>query len=86
MKIKKGDKVQVIAGASKGATGEVIAVFPKDNKVVVEGVHVCKKHMKPNNVNPDGGIVSKECPIDASNVKIAEGKKAKKSTKKGAKK
>ncbi len=75
MKIKKGDKVQVIAGQDKGTVGEVKAVFPKTNKVVVEGVNVRKKHQKPNQINPDGGIVDKEMPIDASNVKLDEGKK-----------
>lgn len=75
MKIKKGDKVQVIAGQDKGTVGEVKAVFPKTNKVVVEGVNVRKKHQKPNQINPDGGIVDKEMPIDVSNVKLDEGKK-----------
>ena len=83
MKIKKGDKVQVIAGQDKGTVGEVKAVFPKTNKVIVEGVNVRKKHQKPNQINPDGGIVDKEMPIDASNVKLDEGKKkAKKATSK----
>ena len=82
MKIKKGDKVQVIAGQDKGTVGEVKAVFPKTNKVVVEGVNVRKKHQKPNQINPDGGIVDKEMPIDASNVKLDEGKKAKKAASK----
>ena len=92
MKIKKGDKVQVIAGQDKGTVGEVKAVFPKTNKVIVEGVNVRKKHQKPNQINPDGGIVDKEMPINASNVKLDEGKKkakksaAKKTTKKTTKK
>ena len=74
MKIKKGDKVKVIAGADKGTVAEVIAVFPRTNKVVVEGVNVAKKHEKPSNSNPDGGIVSKEVPIDASNVMLYDSK------------
>lgn len=92
MKIKKGDKVQVIAGQDKGTVGEVKAAFPKTNKVIVEGVNVRKKHQKPNQINPDGGIVDKEMPISVSNVKLDEGKKkakkaaAKKSTKKSTKK
>ena len=77
MKIQKGDKVQVIAGKDKGTVAEVIAVFPKTNKVVVEGVNVAKKHMKPNQANPDGGIVNKEVPIDASNVMVYETKSKK---------
>jgi len=86
MKIKKGDKVQVITGQDKGTVGEVIAAFPKANKIVVEGVNVRRKHQKPNNANPDGGMVDKECPINASNVKLADGKKQakKKETKKAA--
>ena len=68
MKIKKGDKVQVIAGHEKGVIGDVLAVYPAEHKVVVEGVHILKKHMKPSAANPDGGIVSKEAPIDISNV------------------
>ena len=74
MKIKKGDKVQVIAGADKGTVAEVKAVLPKENKVIVEGVNVAKKHMKPSNANPDGGIVDKEMPIDASNVMVYDAK------------
>ena len=88
MKIKKGDKVKVIAGDDKGVVGEVVAVLPKSNRVIVEGVNVNKKHEKPSNANPDGGIVNKELPIDASNVKVTDAKKEKKSKKavKGAKK
>ena len=86
MKIKKGDKVQVITGQDKGTVGEVLAVFPKTNRVVVEGVNICRKHQKPSNANPDGGIIDKECPIHVSNVKLAETKKAKKDAKKPAKK
>ena len=87
MKIKKGDKVQVITGQDKGTVGEVLAAFPKADKIVVEGVNVRRKHQKPSNANPDGGIVDKECPIHVSNVKLSEGKKAgKKATKKTDKK
>ena len=74
MKIKKGDKVIVIAGADKGTVGEVVAVFPKANKVIVEGVNVAKKHEKPNAVNEDGGIVNKEMPINVSNVMLYDSK------------
>ena len=80
MKIKKGDKVQVIAGADKGVVAEVVAVLPKSNRVIVEGVNVAKKHQKPNNENPDGGIVNKEMPINASNVMLYD-PKAKKPSK-----
>ena len=77
MKIKKGDKVQVIAGKDKGVTGEVLAVYEKTNQVVVEGVNVRKKALKPTQANPDGGIQSMEAPINASNVMLY-GSKAKK--------
>lgn len=74
MKIKKGDKVQVIAGNYKGTVGEVKAVFPKTQRVIVDGVALAKKHLKPTQVNPDGGIVEKEMPIHVSNVMIVDGK------------
>ena len=77
MKIKKGDKVQVITGAYKGTIGEVTKVFPKEDKVIVEGVNLVKKHLKPTQVNPDGGIIEKEAPIHVSNV-MAYDSKAKK--------
>ena len=84
MKIKKGDKVKVIAGDDKGVVAEVLAALPRSNRVIVEGVNVVKRHSKPSNANPDGGIINKELPISVSNVKLAETKKAKKSTKKTA--
>lgn len=83
MKIKKGDKVQVIAGQDRGTVGEVKLVMPRSNRIIVEGVNVRKKHEKPSQVNPDGGIVNKEMPINASNVKLQEGK-TKKASKKAA--
>lgn len=81
MKIKKGDKVQVITGFYKGKSGEVLAAFPKINKVTVEGVNIRRRHTKPSNANPDGGLIEKECPIHVSNVKLDD-KKASKKTKK----
>ena len=95
MKIKKGDKVKVIAGDDKGVVAEVVAALPRSNRVIVEGVNVVKRHTKPNNANPDGGIINKELPISVSNVKLVEDKKKKaakktaskkKTTAKGAKK
>ena len=74
MKIKKGDKVQVIAGAYKGTVAEVLQVLPKKNKVIVEGVNVAKKHLKPTQQNPDGGIIEKERPIHVSNVMAYDAK------------
>ncbi|MBQ2642382.1 MAG: 50S ribosomal protein L24 [Eubacterium sp.] len=70
MKIKKGDTVKVIAGKDKGKEGKVTAVDPKNNAVKVEGVNMHTKHMKPNADNQNGGIVSQEGPIDASNVMV----------------
>ena len=74
MKIIKGDKVVVIAGKDKGKEGVVQAVYPKQNKVVVEGVNVHKKHHKPTQQNPEGSIVEMYVPIDASNVAIVDPK------------
>ncbi len=74
MKIKKGDKVKVIAGSYKGTIAEVTKVFPKLEKVIVEGVNVVKKHLKPTQANPDGGIVEKEAPIHVSNVALYDAK------------
>ena len=74
MQIKKGDTVVVLSGNDKGKTGKVIFVSTKSNKVAVEGVNIRTKHMKPSNANPDGGIVKKEVPIDASNVAVVDPK------------
>lgn len=68
MKLRVGDTVQVIAGSDKGKTGEIIQILRKENRVIVEGVHVVTKHIKPSQTDPDGGIVTREAPIDASNV------------------
>ena len=67
-KIKKGDTVKVIAGKDNGKEGKVVSVDPKNNKVVVEGVNIIKKHTKPSMANQNGGIITMEAPIDASNV------------------
>ncbi|MGG2067601.1 50S ribosomal protein L24 [Bacillus sp. S14(2024)] len=68
MHVKKGDKVQVISGKDKGKQGVILAAFPKENRVIVEGVNVVKKHSKPSQLNPQGGIITKEAPIHVSNV------------------
>ena len=68
MRVKKDDTVVVIAGKDKGKTGKVVKVFPKTNKVIVEGVNVVTKHQKPSAINPQGGIINKEAPIHVSNV------------------
>ena len=86
MKIKKGDKVKVITGKNKGLIGEVLACLPKENRVVVEGVNIRKIALKPNQANPDGGIINKECPIHVSNVVLSDGKTSKKKKEKKDKK
>ena len=74
-KIKKGDTVKVIAGKDRDKEGKVLIVDQKKNQVVVEGINMITKHTKPSAANPNGGIVQKEAPIDASNVMLVhEGK------------
>ena len=70
MRLKTGDTVKVITGSrnDKGTVAEIVKVFPDKNQVIVEGVNLKKKHLKPSQINPDGGIVEKEMPIDVSNV------------------
>ena len=70
-KIRKGDKVIVLAGKDKGKTGEVLRSIPKDMKVVVAGVNVAARHRKASQANPQGGIERKEAPLHVSNVAIA---------------
>lgn len=67
-KIKKGDKVKIIAGDDKGKESEVLAVFPKKSQVIVKDCKVAKKAVKANDKNPNGGFLNKEMPIDISNV------------------
>ena len=74
MRIKTGDKVKVITGAYKGTIGEVKAAFPNENKVIVEGVNMVKKHQKPTQQNPEGGIIDKEAKIHVSNVMLYDEK------------
>jgi large subunit ribosomal protein L24 len=69
---KKGDIVEVIAGDDKGTKAELLAVMPKKNKVIVKGVRIAKKAIKPTEQNPQGGFLSKEMPVDASNVRKVE--------------
>lgn len=68
MKIKKGDKVKIISGKDKGKVAPVLKVLEQTGKIVVEGVNKVKKHVKPGAVSKEGGIISIEEPIDASNV------------------
>ena len=75
-KIKVGDTVRVIAGADKDNEGKVLSIDHKNNRVVVEGVHMIKKHEKPSMANQAGGIVEQEGPIDMSNVMLLHNGKA----------
>ncbi len=84
MKLKVGDKVKVIAGSSKGKEGKIVKTFASENKVIVEGVHLVKKHKKGNG-QETGGILEVEAPINASNVMIID-PKTKKPTRIGYKK
>jgi len=72
MVVKKGDTVVVISGNFKGKQGTVTKVFTKTNRVVVEGVNVVSRHTRPSQSNPDGGIIKKEAPINASNVMLLD--------------
>ena len=97
IKIKKGDTVRVIAGKDKDKEGKVLSIDVKKNRVIVEGVNMITKHMKPSMSNQQGGIVNREAPIDISNVmylengqvtrigyKVEDGKKVRVSRKTGA--
>ncbi|MDD6432551.1 50S ribosomal protein L24 [Limosilactobacillus pontis] len=72
MFIKTGDKVRVIAGKDKGKEGSVKKILAAENRVVVEGINMIKKHQKPNNANPNGGVIDTEAPISASNVMLID--------------
>ncbi|VAX23678.1 LSU ribosomal protein L24p (L26e) [hydrothermal vent metagenome] len=74
MKIKKNDNVIVIAGNYKGSTGKVLKVYPKMNRIIIEGVNLRKRHTKPSQANPQGGIIEKEAPIHVSNVMLLDPK------------
>jgi large subunit ribosomal protein L24 len=73
LKIRKGDKVVVLAGRDKGKRGEVIKAFPTENKVVVQGINLVRKHQKQT-PGQEGGIISKEAPIQVSNLAIEDPK------------
>jgi large subunit ribosomal protein L24 len=70
MKLKKGDTVLVISGKDKGQEGEVVQVFPADNKVIVNGINTAKKHSKTSKNNKQGGIIDRDMPVHASNVML----------------
>lgn len=76
-RIKKGDNVEIIAGDHKGVTGKVLRVLPGENKVLVQGINIAKKHVKPSQKNPHGGRISVEQPIHISNVQPVNPKSSK---------
>ena len=70
MRIKKGDNVQILSGNDKGKTGEVLEVIPKDDKIVVKGINVRKKHVKARKQNDESGIISVECAIPSAKANV----------------
>ena len=75
--VKKGDTVQVLSGKDKGKEGKILTALPKKGKVIVEGVNKVKRHTKPSQTNPQGGIVKQEAPIHVSNVSLIDPKSGK---------
>ena len=73
-KIKKGDRVVLLTGKDKGKTGSVLQVLPKEERVLVEGLNMVKRHTKPSQADPNGGIKNKEAPVHVSNVAIVDSK------------
>ncbi len=80
--VKKGDAVSIISGNHKGASGKILAVLPKKQQVLVEGVRIIKKHTRRSQDNQTGGIIEREGPIHISNVKLVEKLELKKESKK----
>ena len=70
MRIKKGDTVQVMSGNDKGKKGEVLEIIPKTEKLIVKGVNIRKKHVKPRKQGEEGGIISSECAMHSSKVNV----------------
>jgi large subunit ribosomal protein L24 len=70
VKLKKGDRVKVIAGKDLGRDGVIMRVIPEKNKVIVEGVNIAKKHQRPTRATMQGGIIDKDMPMNASNVAL----------------
>lgn len=74
MHVKKGDKVKVLTGKDNGKEGTILEVFPKNDRVLVEGINMIHKHAKPSQDNPQGGILNQEAPIHVSNVMVIDPK------------
>jgi len=70
MRVKKGDTVKVLTGVDRGKTGKVLKVFPEKNRVVVEGTTLIKRHSRPTQRNPKGGIIQRERSMHISNVRL----------------
>jgi len=71
-KVKKGDRVVLLTGKDKGRTGSVTKVWPKEERVLVEGLNMVKRHTKPSQTDPNGGIKNKEAPVHVSNVALVD--------------
>jgi len=74
MKIRKNDNVMVIAGNARGKSGKVLKVYPETERLIIEGVNIIKRHSRPSQKNPQGGIVQREAPIHVSNVMLIDPK------------
>ena len=74
MRVVKNDNVKILTGKYRGKTGKVLKVFPNQDRIIVEGVNIIKKHTKPSQKSPQGGIVEKEATIQVSNVMIIDPK------------
>ncbi len=70
MHIRKGDKVRILTGVDKGRDGKVLKVFASDQRAIVEGLNLIKRHTKPSSRNQQGGIIEKEAPIHVSNLRV----------------
>ncbi len=70
LKLRKGDRVQVLQGKDRGKTGSITRVLPREGKVIVDGINVAKKHQKPTRATMQGGIIDKDMPLPVSNVAI----------------
>ncbi|HMT10546.1 MAG TPA: 50S ribosomal protein L24 [Ignavibacteria bacterium] len=73
-RLRKNDKVKVISGNNKGKEGKILKIYPAKDRVIVEGVNIIKRHTRPNQKNPQGGITQKEAPIHVSNVMLVDPK------------
>lgn len=70
MNVRKDDNVMVISGNSLGKQGKVLKVFPERQRIIIEGVNIVKRHSRPSQKNPQGGVVQKEAPVNATNIMV----------------